>query len=256
MRLAAILISVLLLGACLSSGADPSPARPPPLKVCLLSASAEYKSDQSLGELQKLLEAKYNASCTRIFGADQGDKLPNLEAIDTGDVMVLFARRVTLPPEQLERVRKYCAAGKPIVGIRTASHAFQNWLPFDKEVLGGNYQGHYGVGPTTQVEIVEKAKDHPILAGVKPFASPSSLYQNTGTAGDVELLLTGRIPEHTEPLAWTRMHKGGRIFYTSLGSPADFQDENFVRMLVNAIFWTSRRPVEAKRDAPAKTAQE
>ena len=242
--MAGVLVPVLLLAAWHSLGAEapPKPAEGPPLKVCLVSASAEYKSDQSLSDLQKLLESKHHAACTRVFGADQGDKLPNLEALDGCDVVVIFARRVTLPPDEIERVKKYCAAGRPIVGLRTASHAFQNWLEFDKEVLGGNYQDHYGVGPTAEIAIPDKARDHPILAGVKPFTSTSSLYKNTGLASDVDVLMTGTIPGHTEPVAWTRVQHGGRVFYTSLDSPADFQEPNFVRMVVSAIFWTAKRP--------------
>ena len=65
-------------------------------------------------------------------------------------------------------------------------------------------------------------------------------------AKDVTVLMTGTIPDHTEPVTWVREHKGGRVFYTSLGHPDDFKDENFVRMLTNAVFWT------AKKDVPKK----
>jgi type 1 glutamine amidotransferase len=258
MRTAVVLACVLSIMTVASAGEPAPAASQAPLKVCLVSASAEYKSDESLAEFQKFLEAGYNAACTRVFGADKGDTLPGMEALDSCDVMVLFTRRVKLPEDQLDRVKKYFQAGRPVVGIRTASHAFQNWLEFDKEVLGGNYNNHYGAGPVTQVSLVEKAKEHPILAGVKPFTSPASLYKNTGAAADIELLLNGTITdpkekkEVTHPLAWTRIHNGGRVFYTSLGSPADFTNENFRRMIVNAIFWTTKRAVEVKSAAPAK----
>jgi len=247
-----IVLATLLAATAAAPAPQPAPQPASPLKVCLVSASAEYKSDESLAGFQKFLDGGYNAACTRVFGADKGDTLPGLEAIDSCDVMVLFARRVTLPPEQLARVRKYFQAGSPLVGLRTASHAFQNWLEFDKEVLGGNYQGHYGVGPVTQVEIVEKNKGHPVLAGVGPFTSPASLYRNTGAADDIDLLLTGTITDPkskqnvTHPLAWTRVHNGGRVFYTSLGAPDDFANETFRRMLLNAVFWAAKRPVEGK----------
>jgi type 1 glutamine amidotransferase len=55
------------------------------------------------------------------------------------------------------------------------------------------------------------------------------------------LLLTGAIPDHTEPVAWTREHRGGRVFYTSLGGPEDFEKDVFRRLVVNAIFWTAQR---------------
>lgn len=215
--------------------------KPEPLKVCLISASGEYKSEESLAGFQKFLEEKYPARCSRAFGKDKGEGIPGLEALDTADVALVFARRITLPEDQLARVKKFCASGKPVVGVRTASHAFQNWLEFDRDVLGGNYKGHYGEG-VTEVRIAEKAKDHPVLAGVKPFSSPYSLYKNTGAADDVEILLTGHIPGKEEPLAWTRMRGGQRIFYVSAGGPDDFKEENFLRLLVNGIFWAARRP--------------
>jgi type 1 glutamine amidotransferase len=216
-----------------------------PLKVCLVSGSQEYKSDVSLSVFQEYLESHYDVQCTRAFRKTDND-LPGLENLETCDVALFFTRRLTVGGEQLERVKKYCQSGKPIVALRTASHGFQNWLAFDKEVLGGNYSNHYKEGPITEVRILERAKDHPVLAGIRPFRSLGSLYKNTGVAKDVEVLLTGSIPEHTEPIAWTRVHNGGRLFYTSLGHPEDFKDDNFRRMLVNALFWTAKRVPAAK----------
>jgi type 1 glutamine amidotransferase len=209
-----------------------------PLKVCLVSGSLEYDSDTSLGILQQYLEKHYNVACSRAF-RKADDDLPGLENLETCDVMVLFTRRLTITGEQLERVKKYCLAGKPLVGIRTASHAFQNWLDLDMEVLGGNYRNHYPATQSTAVEFTAQGKVHPILAGVKLLESKGSLYKNTGLAKDVDILLTGSIPSHTEPIAWTRAYKGGRIFYTSLGHQKDFEDENFVRMIANALYWTT-----------------
>jgi putative membrane-bound dehydrogenase-like protein len=210
------------------------------LKVCLVSGSLEYESDASLSDFQKYLEANFPVKCTRAFRKTDND-LPGLDNLDTCDVMLLFTRRLTISGEQLERVKKYCLSGKPIVAVRTASHAFQNWLELDKEILGGNYKGHYGAGPPVEVQIVSKARKHPILAGVKPFQSAGSLYQNLKLADDVEILLTGTITGHTEPVAWTRVRNGGRVFYTSLGHQKDFADENFKRLLVNTLFWTAKR---------------
>jgi putative membrane-bound dehydrogenase-like protein len=208
------------------------------LNVCLVSGALEYNSDESLAALQKYLEQHYNVKCSRAF-RKADDDLPGLENLETCDVMLLFTRRLTIRGEQLERIKKYCQSGKPIVAVRTASHAFQNWLALDHEVLGGNYQNHYGAGPPTQVHIVTAAASHPILASVKPFESPGSLYRNSGLAKDVHVLLEGTSAGHTEPVAWTRLHNGGRVFYTSLGHPDDFKNENFLRLLTNALFWTS-----------------
>lgn len=219
-------------------------ASPAPLRVCMLSGSLEYKSDASLTVYKVYLEKRYNVTCTRLIRQAK-DRLPGLEALDNCDVAIIFTRRMTLGGEDLQRIKRYCQSGRPVVGIRTASHAFQRWLALDKEVFGGNYNGHYGSGPKCQITIEPKAKDHPILAGFKPFVSVGSLYKNTGLAKDANVLLTGSIPGHTEPIAWTRTYKGGRIFYTSLGHPDDFKDESFLRMITNAVFWvTNRKPAD------------
>jgi type 1 glutamine amidotransferase len=224
-----------------------SAAEAKPLKVCLVSGSLEYNSNDSLSAFQQYLEANYQAQCSRAFieGNDE-EHLPGLENLADCDVMLLFTRRLKLSGEQLERIKSYCLAGKPIVGVRTASHAIQTWLDLDKEVLGGNYHGHYADGPETEIKFVEQAKSHPLLAGVQPFRSSGSLYKNTGLAGDDEILMTGANPQATEPITWIRTYKGARIFYTSLGHQRDFTEQSFRRLLVNALFWTAGRTPQTK----------
>jgi type 1 glutamine amidotransferase len=210
------------------------------LQVCLISGAAEYKSDASLARLQEHLEKLHPVKCSRAFAKSETD-LPGLDNLDTCDVAVLFTRRLKLEGDQLARIKKYCLSGKPLVGIRTASHAIQTWLDLDHEVFGGDYKNHYKEGPFTEIQIVPSAKGHPVLKGVAPYKSAGSLYKNPMVAKDTELLLTGTIPEHTEPVAWTRMYKGGRVFYTSLGHMKDFEEESYLRLLTNAIFWTAKR---------------
>lgn len=214
------------------------------LKVLLISGSLEYKSDESLTAFQKYLEANYPVQCSRAFRKTDDD-LPGLDLLETCDVAVFFTRRLTIKGDQLERIRKYATSGKPIVAIRTASHGFQNWLEMDKEVFGGNYKNHYGAGPKCEIKITEAGKDHPVLKNVKPYASSGSLYKNPEISKDVTVLMTGSIPNQTEPIAWVRENRGGRVFYTSLGHPDDFKNDTFLRMLVNALYWT------AKTDFPA-----
>ncbi|MHC4179693.1 MAG: ThuA domain-containing protein, partial [Planctomycetota bacterium] len=200
-----------------------------PLRVCLVSACPHYNSDQSLAVFQKYLQEKHKMKCSLVLSKKKDD-LPGLENLDESDCLLLFARRMTIKGEQLERIKRYCARGGAIVGVRTASHAFQNWLEMDKEVFGGDYQGHFG-NKLTEVNIVEAAKDHPILAGVKPFGSRGTLYKNPSIAKDATVLLTGTFPGQTYPVAWVGLRPmggrcscpaewaGGRVFYTSLGHP-------------------------------------
>ncbi len=221
--------------------ADPDDAaNDPPLRVCLVSGSLEYRSDASLASLQTYLEARYPVRCTRAFRRTDDD-LPGLENLATSDAAIFFTRRLTISGEQLQRVKDYCQSGRAIVGVRTASHGFQNWLAMDKEVFGGDYGKHYANDLRTQIELVPEHRSHPILQQFEPFKSRGSLYRNHHIADDTTLLLQGRIPEHVEPLAWTRDHHQARVFYTSLGHPDDFEIESFRRLLAHALLWTTRR---------------
>lgn len=249
----------ILLTAVLAPALVPHMPRPArahdnqPLRVCLVSGSIEYKSAETLPVLQTFLETNYNLQCTRAFlvGNDL-EHLPGLENLETCDVMLLFTKRLKLSGDELERIKRYCLSGRPIVGVRTASHAIQTWLELDHEVLGGNYQGHYRNDVATDVKLVEAAREHPILSGVVPFRSVGSLYKNQGLADDAHVLLQGVSPEATEPIAWTREYKGGRIFYTSLGHPQDFQEPSFRRLLANALFWAAQREPQPKPSVKAE----
>ena len=215
--------------------------------MCLISGSNEYQSNISLPGFKQYLETQYSLQCTLIqargklnqFG--EYSELPGLESIDHSDVVILFTRRLTLPEEQLNKIRETIDSGKPVVAIRTASHGFQGWPEFDKIVLGGNYHGHFGTEFKQTLISVTAFQNHPVLKGVDKIISTSSLYKTSPVAADADVLMISSTHESTQPAAWTRIHHGGRIFYTSLGSPEDFQDPSFRQLLINAIFWTSGR---------------
>ena len=249
LRTIVCLLLVAVAGETSTAGAAaPSDsAAPKRLKVCLLSGCDTYSSEESLPPFQEYLEKNYPVDCVRIVKKGKDD-LPGLEQLETCDVAFVFIKRMQLKDAQLAQFKKYMTSGRPIVAVRTASHAVQTWLEFDKEVLGGNYHGHHAVGPVTKIEVVAEAKKHPILAGVELATVNDSLYKNEGHASDINVLLKGSIPgQPTEALAWTRDYKGGRVFYTSLGAQDTFQQPAFRRMLANALFWSADRKVAAKR---------
>ena len=211
------------------------------LRLTMLSGSFEYDSEDSLTVLRDYLRYHSPKIASTLIAYRSEEDDPSLQLLEEEtDVLLVFTRRLNTAGPELDRFRQYCAAGKPIVGVRTASHACQNWLAFDREVLGGSYDGHYGSGAAARIEIAGEAGGHPVLKGVEPFESQGSLYRNTPIAEDTELLLTGRTPEHFEPVAWTRRHPGGRrgrIFYTSLGHQKDFWELDFLRLIDNAVNW-------------------
>ena len=217
-------------------------ANPP--TVVLVSGEDEYHSAKTLPAFARFLETEYQFKTIYLERKPKPDTVDGLDALERADLLIVFARRMTLPEEQLKQFRKYFDSGKPVIGLRTASHAFQNWLVFDKQVLGGNYQGHYGKDFTPKITRDAAAKEHPILRGVpETFSSTGSLYRNTPRQTNTTLLLTGTIPDHNEPVAWTHDYRGTRVFYTSLGHEKDFEDEAFRTLLVNAIHW-SLNPVQ------------
>ena len=218
-----------------------------PLKMCFLSGSAEYESDTSLESFKKHIEKDFPVRVT-LLKARGFNELSGLEALDDCDVAVFFTRRLTIDGEALDRIKKYCDAGKPIVALRTASHGFQNWLEFDKLILGGNYQGHFGEGPALTAQATPEGMKHPALEGVPAtIESKYSLYRTAPLAEDATVLMTGETAESggAQPVTWVREHRGGRIFYTSLGGPEDFNQPDFQRLLVNALFWSAKREVAA-----------
>ena len=238
------LLPILALALASVAAKAQEPAKP--LRVCMLSGCNTYHSEESLPPFQKWLEDNYNVNCTRVI-RKATDDLPGLEQFDKCDVAFIFIKRMELKGDQLKHFKKYATSGRPVVAVRTASHAVQTWLEFDREVLGGNYHGHHPVGPTTKIELAPEAGKHPILAGVNLSEAGDALYKNEGHAADIQVLLTGSIPDQPrEALAWTREYKGGRVFYTSLGAQDTFAKPDFRRMLANALFWSAGREPETK----------
>ncbi len=225
-------------------------AKPDPgsaLTIHLISASREYQSEPSLRKLQKVLESRYKVKCTASWGHDGIKELENLEALKSAELMVIFARRMKLTKQQMQIIREHWEQGKPIVGIRTAGHAFEkddNEF-FDRKVLGGHYAGHYG-GESVTVTNAEEAANHPVLQGVGSLTS-SKLYKAGKLAPETLVLQVGKISKAQHPVTIVHTYRGGRTFFTSLGVPSDFENKHFRRMLTNAIFWTTHRDAETMK---------
>jgi type 1 glutamine amidotransferase len=180
------------------------------------------------------------------------NKLAGLDILNETDVLLISVRRRALPREQLAAIRRFVEEGKPVIGIRTASHAFalRNakppegralWPEFDSAILGGNYSNHHGDGP--KVEIEAGIASHPILNGldITKLVGNGSLYVTKPLAKTATPLLIGSIPgKDSEPVAWiNRAATGNRVFYTSLGHVDDFKNPEFQKLLKNAIVWAA-----------------
>jgi len=135
-------------------------------ELVLISGEYEYESARTLPAFKQYLSTNYGFNCTYLERT-KGEDIPGLDALDKADLVILFIRRMTLPEEQLAKIRRYVESGKPLIGLRTASHAFENWKEWDHDVLGGNYHNHYGDNLVSPIKIAPEATDHPILKGVK-----------------------------------------------------------------------------------------
>ena len=231
-----LLLAVVLIGAsAVLRAADPEP-----LRIHVLSGSKEYKSETSLKGFIADLEERYHVLCSASWGTDKGTSLDNLESLKKADLMVVFCRRLKLPEEQMAIIRSHYEGGKPVIGIRTASHPFQEQdnAHFDRVVLGNHYDGHY-VNEKFEVTPAAAGKEHPVLAGVQPFQS-HRLYKAKELAPSAVVLQTGDIGKGAHPLTIVNTYKDGRMFYTSLGMPEDFEVPAFRQLLRNAVFWTTR----------------
>lgn len=235
-------------------GAPQAPIEPPPHVVFVIGES-EYKSERTMPALANELESKYGLRCTVLLATSQSD-IPGLEALEQADLAVFYLRFRTLPDEQLDRIKAYLGAGKPLVALRTTTHAFGSgvktpiWKEFPTQVLGTPWwQFHYGHESSTDVSVAPEAAGHPILTGVpERFHCRSWLYYVLPLSPSARPLLMGESvgPSRREervanPVAWTHRHRGGRVFYTSLGHPDDFKLEPFRRLLINAISWALER---------------
>ena len=196
--------------------------------IVLISADQEYRSEQSMPMMAKILSTHHGFDCTVLFGVnDRGavdptmpvylekgkeadfktHNIPGLEHLASADLVIFVARLLTLPMEQQERFVAYIDSGKPLIALRTANHGFRRALPykidgkqvnFGNDVLGGSFMGHHGNWhqDSTRGTIVREQKDHPILSGVKDIWGPSDVYrtykEGTSLPADCTALVWGQ----------------------------------------------------------------
>lgn len=234
-------------------------------RIAFVTAESEYQANVRLPELAHELSRKQNihsdfALGVPIMNGPGRHNLENLQILEEADLMVLFTRRRALEPEKMQQIKDYVASGRPVLGIRTASHAFDangnvpregggivatdqktseflsQWPEFDEQVLGGHYQGHYGHLQTgTEVRVVPGMENHLVLKGVASrFNSPSWLYKNRPlrTSKATVLLLGSNPGVPDEPVMWIN---GKNVIYTSLGHWDDWKNENFRTLIANAV---------------------
>lgn len=215
-----------------------------------------YESYNTIPPFAEMLGRDYGFSSTVIEGEGElpGIHFPGLEVLSEADLLVVFFRRAALPEDQLQMIKKYLNDGNPLLGIKTANHAFsvrdedrgnipeghKDWWDFVPEILGSLNRGYGPADLNTDVSVVQGMDTHPILENFEPaqWQSEGNIYRVSPLIDEnAKVLLTGTSGEDTEPIAWTRMAGESRIFYTSLGYPHDFEVPQFRNLLINGIHW-------------------
>lgn len=254
--------------------------------IVFLSGDEEYRSEESLPMLARILAYRHGFKCTVLFAINPAThtvapdiltNIPGMAALDTADVCVMALRFRELPDSQMKHFVAYLNAGKPIIALRTSTHAFQylqdtkssyakfDWRSkawpggFGKQVLGETWVSHHGEHGKESTRGIVVQPNSPILRGVTDIWVPSDVYTVRGLPADATVLvlgqvLTGMSPTDPPvegaknnpmmPVVWVRHYLGeqgtsSKILTTTMGAAVDLQNEGLRRLLVNACYWAA-----------------
>lgn len=239
----------------------------PAATVLFVVGEAEYGTAESLPAFAKSdlepagFRSEFVFAKSGERSSEECHEFPGLgAALKRADVLFLSVRRRFPLAADLKAIRDWIEAGKPVVGIRTSSHAFGErpkgagyqaaaghaaWNSFDQDVLGVSYTGHYNSrnGHACLVRVDAGAAGDSILKGLKLPQPPlifSHLYKSEVIDPGVKVLLRASIKEEDadEPVAWTVTRGGQRTFYTSAGGADEMKLPWFRKLLVNGIRWS------------------
>lgn len=268
---------------------EPKNQNPNAKHIVLIAGDEEYRSEESMPMLGKILSQKHNFKCTVVFsfgpdGAAYIDPnnqqgLRGLSALKTADLMLIGTRFRRPGPEEAQHVTDYLNRGGPVIGIRTATHAFNGgdtfggtikFGEFGRKILGEQWVSHHGGHKRQGARgVIEAAnRSHPILKGVADVFAPSDVYGVIHLTDQDQILMRGAVTETLDPasqpiegpknnpmqpLAWLHDYQGpngtaGRSFCTTAGASVDFVSEDLRRMIVNAAYYLTGQEVPDKAD--------
>jgi type 1 glutamine amidotransferase len=263
--------------------------------IVWLAGDHEYRSEETLPALARILARRYGFKCSVFFTTDPttgfvdpgSSNISGLEALRTADLMVVFLRFQDFPDDQMQHIVDYLERGGPVVGFRTATHAFQikradakfrkhTWKDgdpgypggFGRQILGETWVSHYGRNHKQSSRLVLQPAEaaHPILRGVKDVWVQSGGYLADPIEGSRVLalgeILDGMTPDSPPapdkkqvPVAWYRTYaaasgRSARVFTTTHGASEDLLNDGFRRMAVNGILWAAGLDANIRPDNP------
>ncbi len=253
--------------------------------VVLLAGDEEYRSEEGLPMLAKVLSQRHGFKATVVFPIDPKTgvidpnnqrNLPGLDRLKDADCAIMLWRFRNPAPDDLKHFADYFEAGKPIIALRTSTHAFnikepdspyakwdwQSQKPwpggFGQHVLGDTWINHHGDhgSEATRGVIAPGAEGNPLLRGVSDVFGPSDVYGIKNLPSDATVLLLGQVVAGMKPtdppvegsknnpmmpLAWTRAYKhengvSNKIMTTTMGAATDLESEGLRRLLVNTVY--------------------
>ena len=256
--------------------------------IVFLSGDEEYRSEEGLPMLAKILATRHGFKCTVLFAINPADhtidpvtltNIPGMEALDSADVCVMALRFRELPDAQMKHFVDYLDSGKPLIALRTSTHAFQyqrelqspyaryDWRSkawpggFGQQVLGETWVSHHGDHgkESTRGIIGPASAAHPILRGVSDIWVPTDVYTVAHLPPDATVLVRGEVlsgmnpsdapvegakNQPMMPLVWVRTYTGAKgkaskICTTTMGAAVDLENEGLRRLLVNACYWAA-----------------
>lgn len=258
-------------------------------KIVLVSGDEEYRTEETFPMLAKILSQKHGFDCTVLFAINpEGGyidstfqkNIPGTEALDSADLMIIGTRFRQLPEDQIANFAEFLNAGKPVIGVRTATHAFSGdaktgdfkWSEFGLKILGEKWVNHHGKHKIegTRSVVVTSNGSHDVLRGVGEVFATTDVYgianldQNQATillrAEVTETLdpsskaVAGKQNDPMMPLAWLREYTApngttkGKAFCTTLGASVDYADEDLRRLTGNAVYHLLGMKVPDKMD--------
>lgn len=267
--------------------------------IVLLAGDEEYRSEECLPMLARILSERHGFKCTVLFSINPQDgtidpinqtNVPGLAALASADLVICQFRFRELPDADMKWIADYLRAGKPIIALRTATHAFaysrnkqspyakwsydsREWPGgFGQQVLGDTWINHHGNhgSESTRAVIDGMNASHPVLRGVKDVWGPTDVYGIVHLQPNDKVLLHGLTlkgmkpddaPNYDKPLmpiAWIREYRWDngnvtRAITSTIGAAVDFQSEDLRRLMINASFWLTGVEVPAKADVAPLT---
>lgn len=290
-----------LFTLCLTAGSlladpwvtyEPKPGTANGKNIVLLSGDEEYRSEESLPQMGKILSQRHGFRCTVLFSQDADGtinpnnqtNIPGMHLVDGADLVVNQFRFRELPDEDMRHFVHYLEAGKPMIALRTATHAFDyNRNPkspfakyshnaanggFGGMVVGETWTYHHGNhgGEATRGIINGKNQQHPILKGVHDVFGLTDVYGvNPDFPQSATVLLYGQVLKgmHPDdgpnlqkaimPIVWLNTYpaadgKTGTALCSTIGAAIDLKSEDLRRLFVNACYQLTGLPVPDHAD--------